>query len=65
VSLTLLLVGCLASLGALMLLGHHAGHVWAEEFRQSFRHTMLWRLASLLGAAPAGPNGVIRDIVNF
>lgn len=45
VSLTLLPIGCLASLGALMLLGHQAGQMWAEDLRQSFRHTMLWQLA--------------------
>jgi len=45
VSLTLLPIGCLVGLGALMLLGHQAGQEWAENFRQSFRHTMLWHLA--------------------
>ena len=44
-SLTLLPIGCLAGIGALMLLGHQAGQAWAEDFRQSFRHTMLWQLA--------------------
>ena len=28
-----------------MLLGHQAGQVWAEDLRQSFRHTPLWQLA--------------------
>lgn len=45
VSLTLLPIGCLASLGVLMLLGRYAGQTWAEDFRQSFRHTPLWQLA--------------------
>jgi len=45
VTLTLLPVGCLACIGVLTLLGQHAGQTWAEEFRQSFRHTVLWRLA--------------------
>jgi hypothetical protein len=44
-SLTLLPVGCLAGIGALKLLGHQAGQVWAEDLRQSFRHTVLWQLA--------------------
>jgi hypothetical protein len=44
-SLILLPLGCLAGIGALMLLGHQAGVTWAEDFRQSFRHTMLWQLA--------------------
>jgi hypothetical protein len=44
-SLILLPLGCLAGIGALMLLGHQAGQTWAEDYRQSFRHTMLWQLA--------------------
>jgi hypothetical protein len=54
-SLTLLPIGCLASLGTLMLLGHQAGLTWTEDFRQSFRHTMLWQLAfwEWLGAGVA------------
>lgn len=35
----------LVALGALTLLGDHAGQTWAKEFRHSFRHTMLWHLA--------------------
>ena len=45
VSLTLLPIGCLASIGALMLLGQQGGQMWAEDLRQSFRHSMLWQLA--------------------
>jgi len=44
-SLTLLPIVCLAAIGVLMLLGRHAGFSWAEDFRQSFRHTALWNLA--------------------
>ena len=44
-SLTLVPVLCLAVIGVLVLLGQHAGLVWAEDIRQSFRHTMLWHLA--------------------
>lgn len=44
-SLTLVPASCMAGIGILMLLGHQAGVVWAEDFRQSFRHTMLWQLA--------------------
>ena len=44
-SLTLVPVLCLAVIGVLALLGQHAGLVWAEDIRQSFRHTMLWHLA--------------------
>jgi hypothetical protein len=36
---------CLASIGALTLLGHQGGQMWAENLRQSFRHTPLWQLA--------------------
>ena len=44
-SLTLLPIVCLAGVGTLMLLGHQAGQTWAEDLRQSFRHTPLWQLA--------------------
>ena len=44
-SLTLVPVACLAGIGVLVLLGQQAGLAWAEDFRQSFRHTLLWRLA--------------------
>jgi hypothetical protein len=44
-SLTLLPVLCLVGLGLLMLLGHQLGQTWAEDIRQSFRHTSLWHLA--------------------
>lgn len=44
-SLTLLPIGCLAIIGTLMLLGHQADQAWAENARQSFRHTILWQLA--------------------
>lgn len=37
--------GCLTGLGVILLLGQHAGVTWAEDFRQSFRHTVLWHLA--------------------
>ena len=42
---TLLPVGCVASIGALQFLGHQADQAWAEQARQSFRHTILWHLA--------------------
>ena len=45
VSITLLPFVFIAGLGILMLLGHQLGLVWAEDFRQSFRHTVLWQLA--------------------
>jgi hypothetical protein len=45
VSLPLLLLGCLSSIGVLMLLGDQAGQTWAADLRHSFRHTMLWQLA--------------------
>jgi hypothetical protein len=32
-------------LGSLVLLGHKADVVWAENLRQSFRDTMFWHLA--------------------
>ena len=38
-------IGCLAILGIIFLLGQHGGQAWAEDFRQSFRHTPLWHLA--------------------
>src|SRR5216110_3259315 len=44
-SSTLLPIGCLACIAVLVLLGQYAGQTWAEEFRQSFRTTMFWRLA--------------------
>jgi hypothetical protein len=44
-SLTLVPVGCLLFFVTLLLLGNQAGQVWAEDFRQSFRHTMFWKLA--------------------
>ena len=44
-SLALVPVGCLTGIGALILLGQQAGQTWAEDFRQSFRHTLLWQLA--------------------
>ena len=44
-SFTLVPVGCLTGIGVLVLLGQQAGFVWAEDFRQSFRHTPLWQLA--------------------
>lgn len=37
--------GCLTGIGVILLLGQHAGVTWAEDFRQSFRHTVLWHLA--------------------
>jgi hypothetical protein len=43
--LTLLPAACLAGFGTLVLLGQHAGLTWAEDFRQSFRHTVFWQLA--------------------
>lgn len=45
IGITLLPVGLLALLGMLMFLGHQAGQAWAEDFRQSFRNTVFWRLA--------------------
>ncbi len=55
VSLTLLPIGCLAGIGALILLGQQGGQAWADDFRHSFRHTMLWQLAfwEWIGAAVA------------
>lgn len=44
-SLTLLPIGCLVSIGVLVLLGQQLGQTWAEDLRQSFRHTILWKLA--------------------
>jgi hypothetical protein len=41
----LLPAGCAAIIGALHFLGHNAGQAWAEQARQSFRHTILWHLA--------------------
>ncbi|MDB6059873.1 MAG: hypothetical protein JWO95_3717 [Verrucomicrobiales bacterium] len=53
--LTVTPVLCLVALAALKLLGQHGGQIWAEEFRQSFRHTIFWHLAfwEWLGAALA------------
>lgn len=42
---TLLPVGCAAIMGTLQFLGHEANQAWAEQARESFRHTMMWRLA--------------------
>jgi hypothetical protein len=42
---TLLPVGCVAIIGALQFLGHQADQAWAEQVRQSFRHTVLWHVA--------------------
>lgn len=55
VSVALLPIAILASIGTLRLLGHQAGQTWAEDFRQSFRHTVLWQLAfwEWLGAVAA------------
>jgi hypothetical protein len=41
----LLPAGCAAIIGALQFLGHQADQAWAEQARQSFRHTILWHLA--------------------
>ncbi|MGZ4963019.1 MAG: hypothetical protein ACXWDN_04505 [Limisphaerales bacterium] len=45
----------LVALAVLKLLGQQGGQIWAEEFRQSFRHTIFWHLAfwEWLGAALA------------
>jgi hypothetical protein len=53
--LTVTPVLVLVALGLLKLLGQFGGQVWAEHFRQSFRHTILWHLAfwEWLGAALA------------
>jgi hypothetical protein len=42
---TLLPLGCVAVIGVLHFLGHVADQAWAEQARQSFRHTILWHLA--------------------
>jgi hypothetical protein len=42
---TLLPVGCVAIIGTLQFLGHQADQAWAEQVRQSFRHTVLWHVA--------------------
>jgi len=42
---TLLPVGCAAVIGALQFLGHQADQAWAEQARQSFRHTVMWHVA--------------------
>jgi hypothetical protein len=31
--------------GVLQFLGHRADQAWAEQIRQSFRHTIMWHLA--------------------
>jgi hypothetical protein len=41
----LLPAGCAAIIGALQFLGHQMDQAWAEQARQSFRHTILWHLA--------------------
>ena len=42
---TLLPIGCVATIGALQFLGHEANQAWAEHARQAFRHTVMWHLA--------------------
>ena len=42
---TLLPIGCVAIIGALQFLGHQADQAWAEQVRQSFRHTVMWHVA--------------------
>jgi hypothetical protein len=42
---TLLPVGCALIIGALQFLGHQMNQAWAEEARQSFRHTIMWNVA--------------------
>jgi hypothetical protein len=42
---TLLPVGCVAIIGTLQFLGHQADQAWAEQVRQSFRHTVMWHVA--------------------
>lgn len=42
---TLLPVVAAAGLGLLQFLGHQADQAWAEQARQSFRHTAMWHLA--------------------
>jgi hypothetical protein len=42
---TLLPVGCAAIIGALQFLGHQMDQAWAEQARQSFRHTIMWNVA--------------------
>ena len=41
----LLPFGCAAIIGTLQLLGQQADQAWAEQTRQSFRHTAMWHLA--------------------
>jgi hypothetical protein len=43
--LTLLPIVCPVVIGVLVLLAKHADQAWAENLRQSFRHTPLWHLA--------------------
>ena len=42
---TLLPVGCALIIGGLQFLGHQMNQAWAEEARQSFRHTIMWNVA--------------------
>ena len=42
---TLLPLGCAAIIGALHFLGHQMDQAWAEQARQSFRHTAMWNVA--------------------
>jgi len=42
---TLLPVGGLLIIGGLQFLGHQADQAWAEQARQSFRHTIMWNVA--------------------
>ena len=42
---TLLPVGGLIIVGGLQFLGHQMDQAWAEQARQSFRHTIMWNLA--------------------
>jgi hypothetical protein len=44
-SLTVLPLGAAIFIGAVILAGKHGGQAWAEAFRQSFRHSVVWRLA--------------------
>ncbi len=44
-TLTVLPITVVILLGILVLLGKKADQAWAENFRQSFRNTPLWRLA--------------------
>jgi hypothetical protein len=44
-SLTILPILTLLCVAALVLLGKYAGQLWVEEYRQSFRGSMVWHLA--------------------